>query len=209
MVVPTTAVRRGSAISGLLLVLFLIVHLGGLIPSVTAPESFEIYASRLHHSAWLPLLEIGLLATVLIHLSLTVLKSVANLQAGNTAQLSSRRRDGIGSIAARWKAIAGIISLGFLVVHLQQLRWMRPGDGLERETLTHLLNNPAVLALYIAGSIAIGLHLLHGNEAAHRSIGALSPANGPWIRSNGRWLAVLMSAGFVLISLSLALGDAA
>ena len=206
--VPTTAVRRGSAFSGLLLVLFLVVHLGGLIPTVTAPESFEAYAIALHHSAWLPLLEIGLLVTLLTHLSLTAIKSIANRQAGNTAQLSSRRDDGVGLISAKGKSVAGVISLGFLVVHLQQLRWTRPGDGMERETLTHLLQNPVLLCLYTLGSIAIGLHLLHGNEAAHRSIGALTPANSAWIRRNGRWLAVLLSGGFVLISLSLALGGA-
>lgn len=209
MVVPITAIRRGAAISGLLLVLFLVVHLAGLIPSLTAPSQFESYATGLHHSSWLPAFEIGLLLTVVIHLGLTAIKVIANRQAGNGAQLSSRRGDGIGALAARGKAVAGVISLGFLIVHLNQVRWARPGDGLERQLMVQLLQNPLTLALYVAGALAIGLHLLHGHEAGHRSIGALTPANGAELRRNGRWLALLLSGGFVLISLGLALEGAA
>lgn len=209
MVVPQTAVRQGAAVSGLLLVLFLGIHLVGLIPSLTAPSRFEAYASALHHSTWLPLLEIGLVVTFVTHLGLTAVKTLSNRQSGNTAQLSSRRGDDIGAMAAKGKVLAGLISLGFLILHLKQLRWSRPGDGLERELMVQLLQNPLTLALYIAGALSLGMHLLHGHEAAHRSIGALTPTNGPWIRRNGRWLAVLLGGGFALISLGLAFGGAA
>ena len=47
---PSAVVRTGAALSGLLLVLFTLVHLGGLIPAVLAPERFEAYASALHLS---------------------------------------------------------------------------------------------------------------------------------------------------------------
>ena len=64
--------RIGSAISGLLLVLFLVVHLGGLLPALIAPMQFEHYATALHHQPWLPLLEAGLTATAAMHLSFTL-----------------------------------------------------------------------------------------------------------------------------------------
>ena len=41
-------VRSGAAISGLLLVGFLLIHLAGLIPAVAAPAAFEHYATALH-----------------------------------------------------------------------------------------------------------------------------------------------------------------
>ena len=46
-------VRGGAAISGLLLVGFLLIHLAGLIPAVAAPAAFEHYPTALHHSPWL------------------------------------------------------------------------------------------------------------------------------------------------------------
>ena len=201
----STAVRRGAAVSGLLLVLFLVAHLGGLIPSLVAPAQFEAYASALHRSAWLPVLEIGLLATALVHLSLTALKLMANRRAGNSAELRSRRTDGIGAMAARSKALAGLVSLGFLLLHLQQLRWPRPANGHEKAQLLAVLQDPLMLSLYLAGALSIGVHLLHGHESAHRSIGALTPGNSLWLRRMGRLLAVLLSGGFVVISLGLAL----
>ena len=57
-----TVRRVGSAISGLLLVLFLVVHLAGLLPALMAPVQFEHYATALHRQPWLPVLEVGLAA---------------------------------------------------------------------------------------------------------------------------------------------------
>ena len=80
------AIRSGTAFSGLLLVLFLVVHLAGLIPALAAPLAFEHYADTLHHSAWLPVLELSLAIAVLLHISLSLLKTVQNRQAGNQAE---------------------------------------------------------------------------------------------------------------------------
>ena len=89
------------------------------------------------------------------------------------------------------------------------IRDRRPSDGLERELLQQVLQQPISLVVYAAGSLAIGLHLLHGAEAAHRNLGLLTPANGASIRWGGRLLASGIGGGFLLISLGLALGGLA
>ena len=208
MQVPTV-MRIGSALSGLLLVLFLVVHLAGLLPALIAPVQFEHYATALHHQPWLPGLEVSLAATTAVHLSFTVAKTLRNRGAGNTAALNSRRGQPLQALASRSKVAAGVVTLGFLALHLQQLRWARPADGLEREVLQQVLQQPISLVIYAAGSLAIGLHLLHGTEAAHRNLGLLTPANGSSIRSGGRLLASGIGGGFLLISLGLALGGLA
>ena len=204
-----TFIRTGSALSGLLLVLFLVVHLAGLLPALIAPVQFEQYATVLHHQPWLPLLEISLAATAAVHLSLTIAKTLRNRGSGNTATLRSRRGRPLEALASRSKVAAGVITLGFLLLHLQQLRWPRPTDGLERLVLQQVLHQPISLVVYVAGSLAIGLHLLHGAEAAHRNLGLLTPANGASIRWGGRLLASGIGGGFLLISLGLALGGLA
>ena len=202
-------VRSGSAISGLILVLFLLVHLAGLVPALVATEQFEHYASALHHSSWLALIELGLAATAVAHILLTLIKTIRNRRAGNAAALRSRRNQPLAAFASGNKVLAGVITLGFLALHLQQLRWPRPADGLELNQLSSVLQQPINLAIYALGSVAIGLHLLHGAEAAHRSLGWLTPANGQMLRLGGRLLAALISAGFLMISLGVALGGAA
>lgn len=202
-------VRSGSAISGLILVLFLLVHLAGLVPALVATEQFEQYASALHHTSWLALIELGLAATAVAHILLTLIKTIRNRRAGNAAALRSRRNQPLAAFASGNKVLAGVITLGFLALHLQQLRWPRPADGLELNQLSSVLQQPINLAIYALGSVAIGLHLLHGAEAAHRSLGWLTPANGQMLRLGGRLLAALISAGFLMISLGVALGGAA
>jgi succinate dehydrogenase / fumarate reductase cytochrome b subunit len=201
----TSTIRNANALSGLLLVLFLVVHLGGLTSALGAPASFEAYASGLHHTPWLRPLELGLALTSLLHISLSIQKGVRNRLAGNTAALVSRRAEPLAAWASRSKTIAGVITLGFIGLHLQQLRFPRPMDGHEREALVHVLQQPFSLAVYCLGALAIGLHLVHGAEAAHRSLGWLDPSNKSSIRLGGRMLAALLSGGFLLISLGLAL----
>ena len=197
--------RYGSAGSGLLLCLFLIAHLAGLVPALIAPAFFEAYASSLHHASWLPLLEIGLVATAILHITTTISKAIGNRQAGNGALLVSRRDQPLAALAARSKVAGGIITLAFLMIHLRQLRWPRPVDGSERAALAAVLHNPVNAALYCAAAITITLHLLHGNEAAHRNLGWLTPMNSNVIRGGGRWLAAGLGSGFLLISLALML----
>ena len=154
---------------------------------------------------WLKPLELGLALTSLLHISLSLQKAFRNRQAGNTADLISRRGEPLAAWASRSKTIAGVITLGFIGLHLQQLRFPRPVDGHEREALVHVLQQPFSLVVYCLGALAIGLHLVHGAEAAHRSLGWLDPANKSSIRFGGRMLAALVSGGFLLISLGLAL----
>jgi succinate dehydrogenase / fumarate reductase cytochrome b subunit len=202
---PMGARTAWTAASGLVLVLFLIVHLGGVALAPLDPAAFETYAVALHGSAWLPAAELGLLAVALSHAGLSLTKVIANRRAGNTAALVSRRADPLGALAARSQAMGGVTLLGFLVVHLLQLRWSRPGAGEELASLHAVLAQPASLLLYLAAAMAVALHLAHGSEAAHRSLGLLDPANGGRIRGAGRALALLVGGGFAAVAVLVAL----
>ena len=206
---PPADIRTGTAVSGLLLVLFILVHLLGLIPALVAPDQFEAYATALHASPWLPLVEISLVLMALVHIGLSLSKAISNRQAGNSAQLSSRRQAPLAALASRSTVAAGLLTLVFLAVHLGQLRWPRPPSGAEAAVLSALLHQPINAVLYGLAALALGLHLLHGAEAAHRSMGWLTPTNSVALRRGGRLLAGLISGGFLLVSLGLALGGKA
>ena len=190
--------------TGLILVLFLVLHLAGVVLAVIHPGAFEAYATALHAKPWLPAVELALAAVALVHLARTMAKVIANRQAGNDAALVSRRADPLAALAARMAPWSGGVLLVFLVVHLNQLRWPRPGAGLELARLAEVLRAPWLLALYGAAGLAVGLHLFHGGEAAHRSLGLLEPANAVRIRSATRAFALVVGGGFVLVPLVLA-----
>lgn len=204
----STWIRNGSAASGLLLVLFLLLHLAGVALAPLAPVRFEAYAAGLHRSAWLPAAELALLAVALAHLGLSLARALANRRAAGGAALRSRRSGPLAplaALAARSQAAGGVVLLLFLVVHLAQLRWPRPLAGAELAALGAVLASPWSLLLYLAGGLALALHLFHGGESAHRSLGLLQPANGATIRAFARLLAVLIGGGFIAVTLALAL----
>ena len=196
--------------TGLALVLFLVAHLGGLALALLDPAAFERFALWLHGQLWLAPLELALAAALLAHPLLALLKLIAN--AGNRAGANgppvSRRGSGAGALAA-WSArllpFSGGLLLLFLAVHLGQLRLVRPPQGQELATLLAALASPWSLLLYVAAGLALALHLFHGHESAHRSLGLLDGANGGRIRTSGRGLALALGVGFALLPLLLVL----
>ena len=197
-------------ISGLVLVLFLVVHLAGVSLALLDPTGFEHLAEGLHHQPWLPPLEAALAAALLLHPLLALLRSASNRQArGAVAGPQRSRRDAgleaAAALAGRWAPWSGALLLVFLVVHLAQLRLHRPAAGAELEALLAALASPFCLGLYGLAGGAVGLHLLHGHESAHRSLGWLEPANRQRIRWAGRALALILGAAFGLLPIALVL----
>lgn len=197
------------AVSGLLLVLFLVTHLAGVSLALLAPAAFESGAAALHRQPWLPPLELALAATLLLHPLLTLRRAWSHAVArGPVPAVRVSRRAGaieaLVSRAGRGLPWSGGLLLLFLVVHLVQLRLQRPPAGAEGAAILTALASPAALALYAGAGGAVGLHLLHGLESAHRSLGWLEPTNAVALRVASRLLALLLGAGFIALPLALA-----
>ena len=195
---------------GLLLVLFLVMHLGAVSLAVLDPVGFERLAAALHRQNWLPWLELALAAALLVHPWLALLRTLTNRRARGAVAgpLRSRRGGGLEGAAAfagRWTPWSGALLLLFLVVHLVQLRLHRPAAGAELEALHRALASPLSVLLYGLAGGAVALHLLQGHESAHRSLGWLTPTNRERIRGLGRGLALVLGCGFSLVSIALAL----
>ncbi|MEB3334425.1 MAG: succinate dehydrogenase [Cyanobacteriota bacterium] len=179
-------------------------HLAGLGLAWWDPPAFERYATALHQSPWLPLAEGLLLVILLLHPARALARAWANRQARGPApsQRRSRREGGLEPLAAlsgRLMPWSGGVLLLFLLVHLAQLRLVRPAAGQELAALRAVLGQPHWLALYAAAGVALAFHLLHGQESAPRSLGLLTPSTALPIRRAGRSLALLLGAGFTLV----------
>ena len=199
------------AASGLLLVLFLAVHLAGVALALIDQQVFEAWSTSLHSWWLLPLLEAALVVLFLLHPLKAAAKAWANATAAPRVQAGRRSRRGGGlealaALAARTSPWSGALLLLFLVVHLAQLRWVRPPAGGELAAVRGVLAKPQWWALYGAAGLALALHLFQGVESAHRSLGLLAGANAGLLRWLGRLVAVLLGGGFCLVSLVLAWG---
>ncbi|MCX5954810.1 MAG: succinate dehydrogenase [Cyanobacteria bacterium] len=199
------------AATGLLLVLFLAAHLGGVGLALVDPRIFEAWSLSLHTWWPLPLLEAALVVLFLLHPLKAAAKALANAAAAPRVQAGRRSRRGSGlealaALAARTSPWSGALLLLFLVVHLAQLRWVRPPAGGELAAVMGVLAQPQGWVLYSAAGLALALHLFQGVEGAHRSLGLLDGANAGLLRWFGRLVAVLLGGGFCLLSLALAWG---
>ena len=92
---------------------FIALHLAGIIFAGINPDAFEIYASNLHSSIFLPYFEIVLATAFIIHIFLTLKKVLKNRSSGNNAILKTRRNDYLGVIASKIQPFTGVILASF------------------------------------------------------------------------------------------------
>ncbi len=195
-----TLTQKFQSYSGLVLVFFIAVHLAGVIFAGINPDAFEIYASNLHSSLFLPYSEIVLAITFIIHIFLTLKKVLKNRSSGNKAILKTRRNDYLGVIASKVQPFTGVILASFLIVHLLQLRFPRPGDNLELISLKNKLGGVHILVLYSLASISLFFHMVQGIESGHRSLGILSQSNSLNIRYISRFISIFFGLSYLIMT---------
>ena len=191
--------------SGLFLVFFIALHLAGVIFAGINPDAFEIYASNLHSSIFLPYFEIVLATAFIIHIFLTLKKVLKNRSSGNKAILNTRRNDYLGVIASKMQPFTGVILASFLIIHLLQLRFPRPGDNFELTSLKNKLEGVHILVLYSLASISLFFHMVQGIESGHRSLGILSQSNSLNIRYISRFISIFFGLSFLIMTFYLRL----
>jgi len=195
-----TLTQKFQSYSGLVLVFFIAVHLAGVIFAGINPDAFEIYASNLHSSLFLPYSEIVLAITFIIHIFLTLKKVLKNRSSGNKAILKTRRNDYLGVIASKVQPFTGVILASFLIIHLLQLRFPRPGDNLELISLKNKLGGVHILVLYSLASISLFFHMVQGIESGHRSLGILSQSNSLNIRYISRFISIFFGLYYLVMT---------
>ena len=195
-----TLTQKFQSYSGLILVFFIAVHLAGVIFAGINPEAFEIYASNLHSSLFLPFSEIVLATTFIIHIFLTLKKVFKNRSNGNKAILKTRRNDYLGVLASKIQPFTGVILASFLIIHLLQLRFPRPDDNLELISLKDKLGSVHILILYSLASISLFFHMVQGIESGHRSLGILNQGNSLNIRYISRFISIFFGLSYLIMT---------
>ena len=195
-----TLTQKFQSYTGLVLFFFIAVHLAGVIFAGIKPDAFEIYASNLHSSLFLPYFEIVLANTFIIHIFLTLKKVLKNRSSGNKAILKTKRNDYLGVLAAKVQPFTGIILASFLTIHLLQLRFPRPGDNLELISLKNKLGGVHILFLYSLASISLFFHMVQGIESGHRSLGILNQNNSINIRYLSRFISIFIGVSYLIMT---------
>lgn len=195
------------AVTGFLLVGFLIAHLAGNLNLYRGEngEKFVAYAEGLHSLGALvyvaEVLLVGLFATHIYVAFRLTLKNAA----ARPVPYGVKRTFGESTVASRNMFVTGSIVLAFTVVHLINFRFAKglaapPAKEL-RDLVVAVLTQPVYAALYLIGAIAVGVHVSHGFKSAFQSLGANHPQLNRCVMRFGLVLAVLLAVGFATFPL--------
>jgi succinate dehydrogenase / fumarate reductase cytochrome b subunit len=207
--------KSAMAVSGLLLIGFLIVHLSGnlLIFADQQGHAFDEYARKLDDNPLLPVAEIALLALFVVHIALALRVSNENRDARRIGY-GVRSSMGAKTIASSTMIVTGSIVLIFLIVHLADFRIGKMFSDASPFSLAAMvrrrLHEPLGAAIYLAGVAALGVHLRHAFRSAFQTLGVNHPKLNPILVYVGWALAVILAAGFAAFPIAmLARGGAA
>src|SRR5258705_6658640 len=188
------------AVTGLLLVGFLVVHLTGnlLIFSGASGADFDAYAQKLDANPLLPVAEIGLAALFVAHIALALRVNMENREARAQGYVV-RASLGKKTIASASMVITGLIVLVFLLVHLYDFRIGRlslePGGSLAA-LVRKRLATPLGAGVYLLGVGALAVHLRHAFRSAFQSLGVNHPRLNPLLERASWAGALLFGLGF-------------
>src|SRR5579884_517514 len=194
--------------TGLLLFLYLVLHVLGNLLIFFGPSTFNGYASFLVSNPLIVPVEIGLLAIFVIHVFKTVTNWANNRRARPVAYAQRRwaGRPSRKSIASSTMIWGGLITFLFILIHLSQFKFgaeyqaagqpgVRDLYRTEIENFSSIFN----VVFYEFCMVVVGSHLWHGFSSAFQSLGLNWPWLTPVVLKLGKILAVLIAAGFFVI----------
>jgi succinate dehydrogenase / fumarate reductase cytochrome b subunit len=195
-------------LTGLLLFLYLVLHLAGNAIIFFGPELFNEYSHWLISNPLIIPIEIGLLLVFLIHIYKTVKMWVAN-KAARPVGYHKKKRAGHTSrksLASSTMIASGLIVLLFLIIHVKQFKfgsfYLAAGSDAVRDlyrTEVEIFQQPGWVVLYVLATVLVGLHLRHGFSSAFQSLGLDHPRYTKRLVGLGIVFAVLIGGGLALI----------
>lgn len=202
-------------VTGLLLVMFVLVHMLGNLQIFLGPEVLNHYGALLRtlpEALWAA--RIVLLVAVVLHIS-----SAVRLTAINRAARPRRYAMSVPvelGIAPRTLLLSGLVIATFVVYHLlhytllvthPEFRDMVTADG-HRDVYRMVVagfSDPLVAGFYVLANVLLAMHLSHGVGSLFQTLGLATPRWRPHVDRLGIALAWIILAGNVSIPVAVLL----
>ncbi|MFZ4719916.1 MAG: succinate dehydrogenase cytochrome b subunit [Ilumatobacteraceae bacterium] len=209
--------KYAMAITGIMLLGFVFVHMLGNLKMYLGEEEFNHYAEFLREllvpivprTVALWLLRFGLIAAVMIHIHAAYSLTVMNRHA-RSVKYQSPRDYQVASFASRTMRWTGIIVALFVLFHLADLTWGWANPDFVRGqaygNVDASLSRVPVAILYIVANIALGTHLFHGVWSLFQSMGWNNPRFNKWRRSIATAFATIIVVGNVSFPIAVLAG---
>lgn len=215
-VASTVALKAAMAVTGLIMVLFLLVHMYGNLKLLVGPAEFDNYALHLRtigepylpYAGALWVIRVVLVASVLIHIGAALALWTRSRRAsggrGSARYVCGKSRRGVqrsySSFTLRWGGVSIVL---FVVFHLLQLTTdtIHPGGASPSPYRRTVAGFEVwwVVVIYTLALAAVGMHVRHGVWSACASLGAnTSPRRRRILNAWAVAVALVVTAGFLI-----------
>ena len=205
------------AITGIMLMGFVFVHMVGNLKMYLGAEEFNHYGEFLRELL-VPILprtvalwgmRLGLIAAFALHIHAAYSLTRMN-RAARTVDYQSPRDYIAANFASRTMRWTGVIVGLFLVWHLFDLTFTGTGStyvrGLPYENVSESLSRFPVAVLYVVANLALGVHLFHGAWSLFQSLGLNNPRFNAWRRNFAAGFAAIVVIGNVSFPIAVLAG---
>ncbi|MEU8784886.1 succinate dehydrogenase [Streptomyces sp. NPDC048637] len=212
----TVGKKTVMAVSGLIMLLYLVVHMIGNLKIFFGAAEFNGYAHWLrvvgepfmHHEWTLWLVRLVLVAAVVAHATSAYQLSRRDLRARPSRYAHKKARTSYATRTMRW---GGIILGLFIVWHLLDLTTgtvhsggFQPGHPYQNvvDTFSTWYGN----VIYLVAVLALGLHIRHGFWSAAQTLGVGSRARDRLLKTLAQVLALVLTVGFISVPIAVMTG---
>ncbi len=199
-------------LTGLILVGFVIGHMAGNLQIFMGMERYNAYAKLLQEDiieiTWA--VRVVLLIATVLHVLSAYQLTMRNWAARPVEY--ARREAQVSTYASRTLRWGGVYLFIFLVLHLGQFtlgwKWLLPEyvRGAAYGNVVLAFERPIWVAFYLVAMFFLLLHLFHGTWAVLRTLGLAKNAAEPLQRRLPLIIAIVVTVGFSLVPLGVALG---
>ncbi|MFF9040349.1 succinate dehydrogenase [Streptomyces sp. NPDC014892] len=204
------------AVSGLIMLAYLVVHMLGNLKIFFGSDEFNGYAHWLRtlgepflHYEWaLWIVRVVLVAAVVAHATAAYQLSRRDIKARPAKYVHSKRRASYATRTMRW---GGVILGLFIVWHILDLTTgtVHPGGFQAGHPYQNVIDTFSTWygnVVYIVAVLALGLHIRHGFWSAAQTLGAGSRTRDRALKTTANVLALVLTVGFVSVPVAVMTG---
>lgn len=197
------------AITGLLLVGFVLGHMLGHLQVFQSAAKYNAYAHFLQSlggALWL--VRLGLLAATILHVTCAVQLTRRKQTARPVGYVQQTPQ--VSTFASRTIRWGGLLILVFVVFHILHFTTMnifpeyRSMDVYSRMIVA--FRTPWITIFYVVAMLALGLHLYHGAWSSFRTLGLHRASANPLSRRIASVVAIIIAVGFIVVPVAIAVG---
>ncbi|MFI8998227.1 succinate dehydrogenase [Streptomyces sp. NPDC053542] len=211
----TVGKKTAMAVSGIVMLLYLVAHMLGNLKIFFGAAEFDGYAHWLrtigepflHHEWFLWIARIVLLAAVIVHAVAAYQLSRRDIKARPSKYVHKKKRAGYATRTMRW---GGVILGLFIVWHILDLTTLtvnpHAAAGHPYANVVATFSTWYGNVIYIVAMLALGLHIRHGFWSAAQTLGANRPGRDRALKAIANLLALVLTLGFIAVPVSVLTG---